>query len=284
MALTSLTVSESFESIVLIPNPLSLLTFLTAFPQLECFTYNGSTPLREADTGDAEPPVVSLPHLTQLTLHSSCTVRMILSQLDVPILDSLRLENLNVDFEFHHLPPQEEGDSEDEAHDFSQSPSSDRALGMGLRRLYHRCQPPLKTLIMNYADLRTKDFYFCFKHFPLRDFQIVGSDMSDKVIKLLKPREDQGGILQVVLPEMVNLKLASCNQLSGDSVVDALSSRVRYVDSINGLPRMKSVTIVGCADVLPNHILALSQVLRSSFHASGRCFSSSSLTAINFFL
>ncbi|TFY73216.1 hypothetical protein EWM64_g10796, partial [Hericium alpestre] len=56
----------------------------------------------------------------------------------------------------------EEGDSDDEWPDFSQSPYSDHATGMGVRSLLRRSNPPLRVLEMDYADMRTKDFRWLF--------------------------------------------------------------------------------------------------------------------------
>jgi len=238
------------------------LNFLTAFPQLESFVYSGTSLESAAD--DSPPPVVSLPRLQHITVKATCAVRTILSHLDAPILTSLHLEHLNVDFEFQNPPPAEEGDSDDEANDFSQSPSSDRALGMGLRRLRRRCNPPLHTLIMDYADLRTKDFLYCFENFPLREFRIVASDMSNRVVGMLKPYKDPHGTISIRLPQLTRLELRNCQQLSGSAVVDALSDRVLFVDLARHLPSMERIAIVDCVNVTFEHNLTLSQVLGAS--------------------
>lgn len=86
----------------------------------------------------------------------------------------------------------EDGDSDDENQDFSQSPWSDHATGMGLRSLIRRSNPPLQVLAMDYADMRTKDFEWCFDRMDsLLEFRIVASDMSDKVIAMLAPYAEQ---------------------------------------------------------------------------------------------
>lgn len=270
MGLASLSISETAIDITQTSDPVSMLNFLMAFPNLQSFSFNGLP--HEVDTGDAIPPVVSLPYLERLVLRSTCGVRMILSQIDAPKLHTLQLEHLNMEFAFNHLPPEEDGDSEDEANDFSQSPASDRALGMGLRRLHKRSCPPIQTLTLSYADLRTKDFIYCFQHFPLRKLDLVGSDMSDKVMRLFKPYVDYEGVKRLRLPELVHLELYYCHRLSGDAVVDALCERVRFGDAKStrglGLP-MESVAVVGCSDIMHEHVLALSRVLKSRFQASG---------------
>jgi F-box-like len=270
---TSLTISEQ---LFIEQGALQVLSFLTAFPHLESFVYHGThiDPIMDVSTYPefSIPPVVSLPRLQHLVLRSTCAVRTILSRLDVPMLTVLHLEHLNVDFEFHepHAFSREEGDSEDEEPDFSQSPCSDRALGMGLRRLQSRCHPPVQTLMMDYADLRTKDFQYCFENFPLRKFRIVASDMSDRVIHMLKPYEDPAGVLCVRLPQLVSLELINCHQFSGNAVIDALSARARFVDQSGHLPAIEHVAIVGCSDISHHHNLALSQALGSRFHAAGK--------------
>ena len=83
------------------------------------------------------------------------------------------------------------GDSDDEANDFSRSPWTDHATGMGLRNLFRHGIPPLRELIMDYADLRTKDFKWLFERMPeLELFYIVASDLSDNVVGALSVSED----------------------------------------------------------------------------------------------
>ena len=63
------------------------------------------------------------------------SVRAILEHVDAPALEELYLEHTNVDFELRTEPyvaqrsPPDEGESDDEAHDFSQSPWSDHCTG-----------------------------------------------------------------------------------------------------------------------------------------------------------
>ncbi|KAH8104663.1 hypothetical protein BXZ70DRAFT_921913 [Cristinia sonorae] len=188
--LRNLTISESTMEVV--SDPVRMLEFLRFCPSLQTFHYYGfpqeppsypEPPLR--------PPIVSLPHLRVLLVRSTCAVRIILSHISAPFLNELYLEHTNMEFEPDIAPypyDEEDGDSDDENHDFSQSPWSDHATGMGLRSLIKRCNPPLVVLAMDYADMRTKDFEWCFDRMgSLREFRIVASDMSDKVITMLAP-------------------------------------------------------------------------------------------------
>lgn len=266
MGITVLKIQEMGHSP---PNPIQLLRFLTAFPEIETLTFDGRALQPDYDEDDV-PPVVTLPKLHGLTIGSTCSIRMILSHLDVPGLTRLYLQRLNTDAIIPNQPTGEDGDSEDEAHDYSQSPSSDHATGMGLRMLQKRSKPPLRVLDMDYSDLRTKDFLFCFDHFSLlRKFRIVASDMSDKVIEMLGPRDDPSGRRGVRLPCLKELELHHCQRVTGSAIVNALRGRVSVVDRSPIYPRMDHVSVVDCAEVLPEHNLALSVIFGSRFHSSG---------------
>lgn len=213
--------------------------------------------------------------LNTLQLRSTCLARIILSCLYVPRLRYLELAHLNVDFELP-LPGMddqaggvveevhEDGDSEDEANDFSQSPWSDRSTGMGLRTLMKRSNPPLKVLYMDFTDMRTKDFVWLFpKLQELEEFVIVASDMSDTVMRLLEPYHEKIGpaptfstpgggldddidllgaagpqhpvimVRKVRLPKLKKLELYNCHRLSGDTMVEVLLKRIRYTDRLS---------------------------------------------------
>lgn len=235
---TDVTISE--ESICAHPQPAVILDFLSACPNLQAFSLTGW--IHDDVHSLSRTPVVSLPHLRILRLRSTCTVRALLSHIHAPELSELYLGLLNVDWA---LPrdgfDMEDGDSDDEANDFSRSPSSDHATGMALRSLIKRSNPPIRVLEMDFADLRTKDFAFVFNRLEnLEHFLIVASDMSDTVIHLLKPSATS----RIRLPRLRLLTLDSCLRLSGDAVVDALSERVRLTDESNWT--LETVTIVGC--------------------------------------
>ncbi|KAF9645788.1 hypothetical protein BDM02DRAFT_3069027, partial [Thelephora ganbajun] len=265
MGITVLTITETGLSP---PNPIRLLRFLTAFPEIETLTFDGHALEPDYDEDDV-PPVVTLPKLYELTIGSTCSIRMILSHLVVPGLTRLYLQHLNTDAIIPNQPTGEDGDSEDEAHDYSQSPSSDHATGMGLRMLQKRSNPPLRVLDMDYSDLRTKDFLFCFDHFSLlREFRIVASDMSDKVIEMLAPYDGPSGRREIRLPYLKELELYHCQRVTGRAVVSALRERASFVDRSPIHPRMDHVSVVGCAEVLPEHNLTLSAIFGSRFHSS----------------
>ena len=201
-----------------------MLAFLRCTPRLESFAFTGwpqeGAPIAPGALGDP----VDLPCLRTLLVRSTVAVRALLGHLAAPALQELRLEHTNVDFALRTepyvaaAPAREPGESEDEARDFSQSPWSDHATGMGLRALVRRSRvvpgpgpepvlepaaspflglasplarplpPALRVLHMDYADMRTKDFRWAFDRLAhLEEFRIVGSDMSDRVIAMLAP-------------------------------------------------------------------------------------------------
>ena len=272
---TGITVLTITEKSLDPPDPVGLLHFLTAFPEIESLTFDGRALQPDCDEDDV-PPVVILPKLRVLTICCTYSIRMILSHLVVPELTNLYLQRLNTDAIIPNQPTGDDGDSEDEAHDYSQSPSSDHATGMGLRMLLKSSNPPLRVLDMDYSDLRTKDFLFCFNHFSLlSEFRIVASDMSDKVIEMLAPYGDPSGRREIRLPCLRELELEHCQRLTGGAIVDALRERVSFVDRSRTHPRMDHVSVVDCAKVLPEHNLQLSAIFGSKFHASSRSLISS---------
>ncbi|KIP10173.1 hypothetical protein PHLGIDRAFT_22396 [Phlebiopsis gigantea 11061_1 CR5-6] len=281
------------QSPELTPDPIRLVNFLSCCPELKVFHYVGLP---------HEPPppkelslirTAHLPHLHTLVLRSTCAVRAILSHIHTPELTELYLEHTNMEFELHHsaayTPEQEEGSIDDVTGDFSQSPSSDQATGMGMRSLIRRSKPPLEVLEMDYADMRTKDFLWCFDNLEtLQEFRIVASDMSDKVVAMLAPfRADGGGLdsgeewpgaenesepLRVRLPKLSALELWNCQRLSGDAVVHALGARVRYTDNVsdrNVYSKLSDVAVINCANFLPRHVLSLSPVLGPRLRTMG---------------
>ncbi|EIW81356.1 hypothetical protein CONPUDRAFT_165524 [Coniophora puteana RWD-64-598 SS2] len=240
-----------------------LLAFLRSCPMLETFAYHGSS--FAEDILPVSPPIIVLPHLEKLLLHTVCNQRAILSSLCAPLLRELRLKHMNVDYPLPAYHAVEPGDSDDEAADFSQSPSSDHHTGMGLRAFLTRSRPPLEVLDMCFVDMRTKDFRWMFERLPrLRYFSIEGSDMSDKVIALFAPfrvyrsptvspgASPSTALAElepryaVRLPRLAILKLFSCQQCSGESMVDAITRRVRFMDSAMPNNSLVHVVIANC--------------------------------------
>lgn len=268
---TSLDISESYP-LYAVRSP-DLLGFLQQCPSLERFSFRGVCFQEGALTVS---PVVALPRLHTLILDSTCIQRSILSHLHLPALRVLHLRQLNMDFSLHRYHIAEPGDSDDEAHDFSQSPSSDHHTGMGMRKLISRSNPPLEILSMGLSDMRTKDFSWVFDRLShLRQFTIVGSDMSNKVIRLLKPVPIGGAEgdvdghpqeMRVRLPQLEILRLVSCQQFSGDALVDALTTRVRYTDTATPDQSLTQVIIASCNGLKPNHEAELSWYLRDRLH------------------
>ncbi|KAJ7670267.1 hypothetical protein B0H17DRAFT_1086275 [Mycena rosella] len=251
---TSIVMSE--HSLAIHTQPRSILEFLSACPQLEAFFFTGWQ--HDDEILSAPLPVARLPALQTLHIRSTCGTRSILSFIDAPRLTELYLAQLNVDFEFANSDYfQEDGDSDDEANDFSRSQSSDRATGMGLRQLILRSNPPLRILDMDWSDMRTKDFKFAFSRLgTLEQFYIVASDMSDKVVELLRPfAPAPNEQARVRLPRLKCLELSNCNELSGAVLLDVFSERVRFTD---GLPAweantLREVMIADCNGFKPQH-------------------------------
>lgn len=283
-----LIVRESSQGVV--PEPFRFVQLLSYCQSLEVLEYIGFPRHGEAVPAvfDGAIPTAHLPFLRTLVLHSTCAVRAILSHIHAPALTELYLEHTNMEFELRHaathLSQPEEGDSDDEACDFSQSPSSDLATGMGLRSFIRRSNPPLEVLGMDYADMRTKDFRWCFERLKtLQEFRIVASDMSDKVVALLAPFSphddaDDSGMdvdretpplashkpLEVRMPKLSVIELWNCQRLSGDAMVHALAARTRYTDEVadrNAYSRLSEVAVINCPNFAPRHVMSLSSVL-----------------------
>jgi len=101
---------------------------------------------------------------------------------------------------------------------------------------------------MDFCDMRTKDFRYVFDRLPLlEDFHIVASDMSDKVINLLRPiepREDR--VVCLRLPRLKRLRLTNCQRLSGKAIVEAVAARVKWTDKEYPDYTLVDVIISGC--------------------------------------
>ncbi|KAJ7600483.1 hypothetical protein C8J56DRAFT_847016 [Mycena floridula] len=235
--------------------PTEILHFLTACPALQSFDFQGYG-IHDDDHDTSSASVVRLPELVSLAIRCTCTVRALLSFIGCPNLEQLYLGHLNVDWS---LPRSfdEDGDSDDEAHDPSRSPFSDQATGMGLRKLVKSARK-LKRIEMDFADARTKDFAYIFDHLEhLEDFSIVASDMSDTVIRLLQPDEHS----RVRLPKLRSLELINCPRISGDVVVQVLSERVKITDRLTPNDTLQEVAIVECDLFGQEHGHTLRQVL-----------------------
>jgi len=252
---TTVVMTEYSHSIL--TQPRAILGFLAACPTLEAFFFTGS---QHDDERILSPlPVARLPRLRTLHLRRTCGTRSLLSSIDAPALLELHLSHLNVDFQFAGSVAEpghwwEDGDSEDEANDFSRSKFSDHATGMGLRRLLLRSNPPLRVLDMDWSDMRTKDFKFVFSRLEkLESFFIEASDMSDKVVELLRPYvPEPDEQVRVRLPKLKSLELSNCNELSGDALLGVLSERVKLTDKWEG-EMLEEVIIRGCEGFTARH-------------------------------
>ncbi|TFK27720.1 hypothetical protein FA15DRAFT_635373 [Coprinopsis marcescibilis] len=266
---TNLTITESAGSAKCTA---SVLDVLSACPLLRSFMFEGWLHEDNRHTYDQPSSIVMLPHLEMLFIKTTSMTRSILSCLSTPRLQTLSLTYLNVEY---RIPSAEkfgdEGDSDDEANDFSQSPWSDQATGMGLRSLLSRCRPPIRVLVMDYSDLRTKDFQWVFDRLnTLEEFRIVASDMSDKVIGLLKPEYTEDGQVRMRLPRLNKLELLLCQRLTGAAIVGALLPRAIFTDSTSERHRfnkLKRVFISGCDGVQSQHELLMRLTLGPRFIA-----------------
>ncbi|KAJ3716961.1 hypothetical protein C8R42DRAFT_677776 [Lentinula raphanica] len=249
------------------PDSAAILGLLKSCPHLESFTLSGW--MNPDVSGSQSLPIVSLPRLLTMNLRRTTFTRVILSHINAPMLSKLYLTDLNMS---HHVPSDvfEPGDSEDEAGDYSQSPWSDQATGMGLRNLIAHCHPPLKTLEMDYSDMRTKDFIYMFDHLTeLEDFLITASDMSNTVIRLLKPYDESAMVAalnaastseegrydpclspvpsqSIRLPHLRNLELYNCHRISGDAIVETLMQRVKYTDRFTSKDTLEEIVVSDC--------------------------------------
>jgi len=135
---------------------------------------------------------------------------------------------------------------------------------MGLRKLIQRSHPPLKVLEMDFSDMRTKDFHYIFDRMThLEEFCIVASDMSDKVIQLLKPKFSEDGTVHLRLPHLRILHLYNCPRLSGSAIVSALTARLTYTDNNLGSQTLSEVAIVACDGLSSTHEAQLERLLHS---------------------
>lgn len=109
-------------------HPFQILQFLRACPLLEQLFFSGG-PHTEESPLSFTLPTVNLIHLRTLLIRNTSFQRTLLSHLHTPVLRELHLQNLNLDFELPSVHDDEEGDSEEEFPDYSQSPWSDHHTG-----------------------------------------------------------------------------------------------------------------------------------------------------------
>lgn len=107
--------------------PAQFLNFLIACPWIE--DMHISSTLHEELLRDELPLTIPLLHLRTLLVRNMTSQRVLLSVIYAPALRELYLQNLNVDYELQRYHNTEEGDSDDEEHDFSRSPYSDIHTG-----------------------------------------------------------------------------------------------------------------------------------------------------------
>ncbi|KAJ3841725.1 hypothetical protein F5878DRAFT_722773 [Lentinula raphanica] len=264
---TSLYITNDYQLFIR-PSYTVALSLLESCPDLKNLILRGWMDCELS--GSQSLPVISLPNLHSMTLHSTIIGRVILSHINAPALSNLYLIDLNADLHGVSSDFYESGDSEDEAHDFSRYPWSDQATGMGLRKLIAHCNPPLKVLNMLYSDMRTKDFNFIFNHLTeLEEFRVTISDMSDTVIKLLRPYNRVVRVLDhfpasielapvsstqdVRLPHLRCLELRNCPCISGDAIVETLIQRVDYTDRYTPKHTLEKVIVSECAQLDDQH-------------------------------
>ncbi|KAI6114181.1 hypothetical protein F5141DRAFT_1187805 [Pisolithus sp. B1] len=206
-----------------------LLSFLRRCPNLERFSFRGVC--YEEGVLTVSPSVVALPRLHTLILDSTCIQRSVLSHLHLPALLI-----------------------------------TTQAWAYGSS--FHAQTLLLRILNMSLSDMRTKDFSWVFDRLPyLRHFAYF--------IRLLKPVPIGGGEgevnghpqeMRVRLPQLETLRLVSCQQFSGDALVDALTARVHYTDIMMPNQTLSRVVIASCNGFRPNHEEELFWHLRDRLH------------------
>ena len=233
-----------------------IINFLTMCPALEILTL-GNTPSHEPESPKIceGADVVSLPRLHTLRIISVHAIRCLLSHLITPCLENLYLLHINLAVQLPLLVGEDPGDSDDEAQDFSQSPWTDHATGMGLRLLYGKCKPPLRSLDMDYADLRTKDFRWAFDTFKdLTSLRIVASDMSNNVLYALRPSKNW-----LPLPSLTDLTLVQCQRASGHDIIEMIQARMNAAEK--GLvAHITNFTVDRCVGFTMAHYLTLREI------------------------
>ncbi|PAV17486.1 hypothetical protein PNOK_0755000 [Pyrrhoderma noxium] len=264
-----------------------VVPFLGAFPALELLEmanfnelFRVLSPEYRPNCQSIEPAV--LPYLKRINVRGICSSRCLFSHLYAPRLETLVIVHVNSSRRFDHPLPGEPGDSDDEAHDFSRSPWTDHATGMGLRKMFAYREgynePVLRELIMDYADLRTKDFKWLFSRLTrLEKFHIVASDMSDNVIRALTvdgntdycppsaPNLECAAAPIPILPKLTQLRLAKCQRISGSEILRMVASRITAAAHKRTSP-IEELIITRCSGVTPSH----HRELQSIFPENGR--------------
>ena len=118
-----------------------------------------------------------------------------------------------------------------------------------------------KASVMVMVDLQVSPTFpraHPFARLPLlEDFHIVASDMSDKVINLLRPVFPVPGSTststRVRLPCLRYLKLVNCQRLTGEAILKALVERVAWTEAV-----CPESTLAKVATTWDRHVLSIS--------------------------
>lgn len=223
--------------------------FLHAFPNLQEMEL-GNLHVQNAEYRENCPHIqpALLPRLLSLKLVATPSTRCLLSHIITPKLSTISLIHINSSLVWDFPLPGDPGDSEDEARDFSRSPWTDHATGMGLRSLLSKSYVPIEHLNMDYADLRTKDFKWAFSTLrDLRFLRVVASDMSDNAARALHVSK-----CHQPLPKLTDLRLCKCHKLSGDAIVAMVESRMKGAEE--GLVEsLQRIELIECSGFTPLH-------------------------------
>ena len=97
----------------------------------------------------------------------------------------------------------------------------------------------------------------------LEDFHIVASDMSDKVINLLRPVFPVPGSTSTstrVRLRLRYLKLVNCQRLTGEAILKVLVERVAWTEAVCPESTLAEVAILGCQGFTTwdRHVLSIS--------------------------
>lgn len=224
--LSSLRTLRIYEHNTSLPGirPISLLYLLSRCPLLEYLTFKGSD---DFDSHGLKTNIVRLERLRHFNLAQTFHQRIILSHIYAPALETLRLMWLNrpdtlID-ESYEIDPSDNNEGSVEP---SQSPYTDLLTGTGLRSLVRRSTPPIRTLDMDFSDMRSpKDFVWLFEQLPtLELFRIVGSDMSDNVLLTLAGH-DRREKNQWLCPRLKHLEFSRCDVISGKGIIALAKAR-----------------------------------------------------------
>lgn len=220
---------------------LEVLTLVVP-PSFEAFiTFPDSNP-----APPTEPFVTTLPHLRTLTINGFPDYNLILQHLSTPSLRGLYIWSSEAPLNYPH-----------------------EATGRSLRNFVERVTPPLKLLALHDIDLPQDDFVSCFRALPgLEELRLHETEVPDEVFEVLKGAGNGSDESAGLCPKLRRLDLRWCEQLSGQVLVDLVTSRqCNSVDNgqrppdVDPVPvPIEEVTVIHCAMVEEKDVLDLARM------------------------